>query len=165
MNIATAGVLSGNTSQVYAVKNPLTFIYNTTDLRDWYTNSSTYQDNTLWGDEDIKSPYDPCPKGWKIPADASSTFGDFATSTMTVSGSGTNVANGSKYIHMGWFPASGGRRLNSGIFYYVGSRGYCWSASQNDAYTKYLYYDMSGVVNPGTVSGRALGFPVRCIQE
>lgn len=170
VDITAAGVLNNNNSQVYAIKNPLSFVYNQNEPWDWYTNTGNHND-ALWnGDLSTKSNYDPCPKEWRIPTDASKTFGDFSNTTFLyyIHGSQTssgnyNVTNGRQYNQISWFPASGGRRSNSGGLAAVGSRGYCWSASQNDTFTKYLYFDMSGV-GPGN-SGRALGFPVRCVQE
>ena len=164
INITTSGVINVTTSMIYSVKNPLTFIYNTTTPYDWYATLAINQDNTLWGDGSIKSTYDPCPKGWRVPTDASKTYGDFSTVTMTLSGSGTNVANGRKYIHMGWFPAAGYRNFNSGVFGVVGSIGCCRSASISGTDARHLRFDMSDV-NPGYTNYRAWALSVRCVQE
>ena len=164
VNITTSGVLNENISLTYAIKNPLTIIYNNSGTYDWYTNNKSYQNPVLWGDGDIKSIYDPCPKGWEIPADASSTFGDFATTTMTASGSGTNAASGRTYSHTAWFPTGGYRHSISGTLYYVGSRGYYWSASISSIYAGAMSYNMSGVY-PCDYFDHARSFSVRCIQE
>ena len=162
--ITTDGVLSGNTSQIYTIKNPLAFVTTMTSPYDWYTDNSPYQDNTLWGDEENKSESDPCPKGWRAPTDASKTYGDFSTVTMTASGLGTNVANGRKYSNMAWFPAAGYRYSGSGVLGYVGDQGYYWSASVSGTDAKRLRFTMGGV-NPSSPYYRVCGFSVRCIQE
>ena len=164
VNITTAGVLSGNTSQVYAVKNPLTFIYNQTSPNDWYCISQSSQNHTLWGDNSTKSSFDPCPAGWQTPTDASITFGDFITTIFPLSGSGTNLTNGRIYNKTAWFPITGGRSYNGGALLFVGSYGYYWSTSASSAVSKSLLF---GVNNINTIytNPRASGFSVRCIQE
>ena len=162
MDINDSGILSGHTSQVYTVKNPLAFIYNATTPYDWYANSATYQNNNLWSS--IKSTYDPCPQGWQVPTDATVTFGDFSTTTMTVSGSGTNVANGRIYSHMAWFPMAGYRHTYSGALNIIGGAGYCWSNSISETKIKAMNFSLSGI-NPNYTNYRAYGFSVRCVQE
>lgn len=164
-NITTNGVLSGNnTAQTYAIKNPLAFVYNAANTLDWYTNNQNYLNDVLWGDKRKKSAYDPCPHEWKVPTDASLTFGDFSTTTMPISIPGTNVATGRTYKKMSWFPAAGYREHINGVLSHIGSTGFYWSASTSGTYARYLGYDMSSV-SPGSIYSRAYGFPIRCIQE
>ena len=164
VNITTNGVLNGNTSQVYVIKHPLSFVYNQNEPWDWYTDNETYQNDALWGEGVDKSESDPCPKGWRAPTDASKTYGDFSTVTMTASGLGTNVANGRKYSNMAWFPAAGYRYYFSGALRGVGSYGYYWLASVSDTYAKVLNFYLSGVF-PSLTFYRASGFSIRCVQE
>lgn len=67
---------------IYSIKNPLMFMYQTgfgniydggnhygNDLkkvRDWVSNDRASADNR-WGHADKKSPFDPCPEGWRVP--------------------------------------------------------------------------------------------------
>ena len=162
--ITTSGVLNGNTAQVYAIKNPLVFIYGGASLYDWYTDRETYQDNTLWGDGEEKSAYDPCPKGWRVLTDSEKTYGDFSTTTMTLSGSVNTVHTGRIYNDMAWFPATGYRTNGSLALRNVGGNGYCWSASVSGPHAKALDFNTSGV-GPGNVGYRTFGFPIRCVQE
>ncbi|HIW10814.1 MAG TPA: fibrobacter succinogenes major paralogous domain-containing protein [Candidatus Rikenella faecigallinarum] len=164
VDITTEDVLNENIAQVYAHKNPLTFIYNVDNLGDWYTNNFSFQDNMLWGDKDKKSVFDPCPAGWQVPTDSEKTFGDFSTTTMTLSGWGMNVSNGRTYSNTSWFPATGYRNRTSGTLYSVGSNGYYWSVSVSGTNAKYMYFSMSEVI-PTRTNGRGYGFSVRCIQE
>lgn len=170
VNIFESGVLNENTSQIYMIKHPLTVIYNSTSSKDWYTNSSTYQNNTLWGDEDIKRAYDPCPYGWRVPTDASRTFGDFSITTFLyyIQGNQTslgnsNVTNGRLYNQISWFPAAGYRNNHGGVLGNVGYNGCYWTASISSSYAKYLSFNMS--TSNSTAYSRASSFPVRCVQE
>jgi hypothetical protein len=59
----------------YAVKNPLIFMYPSvfrTDNKDYTLGNDWLSDepnvaSNRWGESDKKSPYDPCPEGWRIP--------------------------------------------------------------------------------------------------
>ena len=63
-----------------------------------------------------------------------------------------------------FFPASGYRNLSGGTLGYVGSIGYCWSASPGSDYNgRYLYFTSSRW-GWGNYS-RATGFPVRAVLE
>uniref|UniRef100_UPI0025CC0D67 DUF4906 domain-containing protein n=1 Tax=uncultured Rikenella sp. TaxID=368003 RepID=UPI0025CC0D67 len=66
---------SKNSTLAYSVKNPLTFIYNAQTPYDWYAKDADNQNNDLWGDGSVKSPYDPCPKGWRVAPNG--TWSDF----------------------------------------------------------------------------------------
>ncbi len=153
-----------NTTLAYAVKNPLSFVFNSISPNDWYVNSETYQNDALWGAGVNKSAYDPCPKRWRVPTDASLTYGDFSVNTMILSDLGINVATGRTYNSMAWFPSGGYRRSLYGTLGGVGGNGYYWSVSVNGTSAKYLNEGMSGV-NPSAISNRAAGFSVRCVQE
>ncbi len=148
----------------FAIKNPLTFIYNTATPYDWYATQTTNQDNTLWGEGTGKSTYDPCPHGWRVPTDASMTFGDFSTNIFSVSGSNYTVITGRVYLAIAWFSATGCLYFDSGALYNVGYGGYYWSATVSDAYAKGLYFGMGGVY-PSSASRRVYGFSIRCVQE
>ena len=67
---------------LYSVENPLRFLYQTgigtlynggnhygndlTKVRDWVSDDRASAENR-WGHADIKSPFDPCPEGWRVP--------------------------------------------------------------------------------------------------
>lgn len=164
----------------YAVKNPLTFIYNSsTEMGDWLTSTVGNQNNALWGDGGPKSAYDPCPEGWRVPK--TGTWNDIGNDNFQYYLNGTAINNGATgnyyqtngrlYIPAGmsvriaWYPAGGLREPGSGKLTHGGSRGYSWSCTPNgDIKSKYVDFGMEGVGPQGQVF-RAFGFPVRCIQE
>ncbi|WHF50560.1 T9SS type A sorting domain-containing protein [Chryseobacterium gotjawalense] len=67
---------------LYSVQNPLRFLYHSgigkiydggnhysndlTKVRDWVSDERAAADNR-WGHADKKSPFDPCPEGWRVP--------------------------------------------------------------------------------------------------
>ena len=165
VEITTSGVLGDdNTSLTYATKQPLTYIYNSASLGDWYTNNQTYINDVLWNEGNKKSAYDPCPKKWKMPADIFTTYGDFSDTTFPISGSSNTTYAGRTYQSIAWFPAAGYRNYVSGDLRYVGCYASYWSASVSGTDTKNLYFTMSGVY-PRHLYYRACGSSVRCVQE
>ncbi|MCC8062953.1 MAG: fimbrillin family protein [Rikenellaceae bacterium] len=176
---------SGANTLAYAVKNPLTFIYNAGSLGDWYTVSGT-QNNGLWGDEAPKSVYDPCPNGWRVAP--SGTWDDF-TRDVTTPSNGTfpyymngtinenakqyYATNGRYYVPSNgtvraWYPAPGFRDAGSygklGSLVNVGHSGYSWSSAVGDSDGVFLDFYTVGLI-PRNTANRAFGLQVRCIQE
>lgn len=180
--VAVATAISGANSLPYAVKNPLTFIYNGSAPYDWYTstNNNTAQNNNLWGDGAQKGVYDPCPEGWRVPKDG--TWSDF---TRTNSTTGTflywsqgvqseaaryYLTNGRYYVPASgavraWYPSPGHRGYGEGALWYVGYHGYNWSSAVNGGIHGLDLNFHSAHLNPSSADYRAHGFPVRCIQE
>ena len=166
IDVSTSGVIgSDNTSFTYAIKNPLGFIYSTSD---WYTNNTKYQNNNLWST--LKSAYDPCPKGWQVPQNG--IWSDFSTTTtllyiqgiQSTSGSYLYATNGRLYGGFAWYPLSGQRVSNLGTVSVIGSSGYSWSVTTTGTVAYALAYYLSDKV-VDNVGRRAFGFPVRCVQE
>ena len=135
------------------------------NLWDAHCSAAGASDNNV-----VKTVYDPCPVGWKVPAGRAFT-GFTATGGNTSTPAEFNVVGG---FDAGWkfkkdandavgqlFPASGYRGSTSGGLSSVGGSGDYWSAaaySRADAYTLSFY---SGDVTPLLGSGRANGFSVR----
>ena len=133
------------------------------------------RDGTLWnaGTEasPMKSDYDPCPEGWRVPvhaelAELAENHSDFISLTngqkgICFSGVYDYSENASKIF----LPASGYRSNNDGSLSSVGSYGRYWSASpdSNSAYN--LCFDYYGSVIPSSSRKRASGYSVRCLQE
>ena len=182
VNITTNGVLNGNNSQVYAIKNPLCFIYNTTTPYDWYTNSATYQNDALWDDGTDKSDFDPCPQGWRVAPNGTwddftrtddilqpmkGSFPYYINGNANEQGNLKSQTNGRLYnaissiqgILQVWYPATGNRNYSYGYLSVCGQSGYSRSQSHH-----VLDGGMT-LVKPAATYALAFGFPVRCIQE
>ena len=129
----------------------------------------------------VKTVYDPCPVGFKMPAN--NAFTGFTTtglnstsqSEMNVDGTSDWQTFQNNFGHNFWtnssktatinFPASGLRSYYGGSLIYVGNNGYYWSAVPFDAFNGcYLYFD-SGGVSPLVINSRAYGFAVRAVSE
>ncbi|MCK9159116.1 MAG: fibrobacter succinogenes major paralogous domain-containing protein, partial [Bacteroidaceae bacterium] len=146
-------ITSGPVSMAIAIANPTTFYeYGTSSVYDWNSSPNV----NLWGNPttsivNSKSPYDPCPVGWRVPVYKSGV-------------SPWNGLSGSWSSKVGYSPASGYRHCNNGEFYNVGSSGNCWAAAPNGNYGCYLYFYSSHVTS-SYKSSRAAGFGVRCCRE
>ena len=129
----------------------------------------------------VKTVYDPCPVGFKMPAN--NAFTGFTTtglnstsqSEMNVDGTDNWQTYQNNFGHNFWtsssktgtinFPASGLRSLNAGSLSSVGNDGYYWSAvPRNTNYGCYLDFD-SGNVDPLSINPRTSGFAVRAVSE
>ena len=164
-----------------AIQNPHVFFIQTGEPYNWFGKTSYYN---LWdsnctktGNSDnvvIKTVYDPCPVGYKMPNGriwtGFTTTGNYTEDKTQFNVVG-NFANGwyfkknSEDTTGVFFPASGYRSSASGVLRDVGSYGYCWcssSGSQNGAYSLGFY---SGSVSPQYGSTRAYGFSVRAALE
>ena len=179
-----------NMSITNGIQNPQNFY---TWGGSWYNNPpagySYYNlwsaDNTTTGWNDnavVKTVYDPCPVGFKMPA--SNAFTGFTSNGQSQSGAANINANGTAdswgkfsaaYGHNFYtngsknatifFPASGFRDFSDGSLNGVGSGGYCWSAVPGGAdYGCYPYFGW-GSVNPQDFSSRSFGFAARPVSE
>ncbi|MDD7257932.1 MAG: fimbrillin family protein, partial [Prevotellaceae bacterium] len=144
----------------------------------WYNGYNWYNlwsmDNTTTGSNDnavVKTVYDPCPAGFKMPA--SNAFTGFTTNGQNygpknVSGAWDNGWNFNNKISNPdatvYFPAAGYRNYNDGSLDYVGY-GYYWSAVPNTTNDGYYLYFIQWDVSPQDSRARSFGFSVRPVSE
>ena len=149
----------------------------------WPNNYSYYNlwsaDNTTTGYNDnpvVKTVYDPCPVGFKMPA--SNAFTGFTTDggnngTMNVDGTGNSLTYDNNSGHNFWtsssktatiyFPVSGYHGYNGRQ--YNNDRGYYWSAVPRDKIDGSLLYFRSTDVHPLNFNNRPSGYAVRPVSE
>ena len=145
-------------------------------------------DNTVTGSYDqgndnpvIKTVYDPCPVGFKMPA--SNAFTGFTTtgqnsstkSELNVDGAIDWQTYQNNFGHNFWtsssktatinFPASGVRFNNDGSLNYVGYTGSYWSAVPLNSSAACFLGFYSGIVYPLNSYTRTVGFAVRAVSE
>ena len=155
----------------------------------WYSTPPTgYSYYNLWSAENtttgfndnsvVKTVYDPCPVGFKMPA--SNAFTGFTANgqnggTMNVDGTSDWQTYQNNFGHNFWtnssktatinFPASGYRNDNGGSLDNVGNNGYYWSAvpisTSNGCHLGFY----SGNVDPLGSSSRTCGFSARPVSE
>jgi hypothetical protein len=130
------------------INNPMTLYYNGTD----YSGLTTIN-NSLWNDG-VKTVYDPCPKGWRVPASSNWNTGDFGA----FSNNGKNSPNQGNY-----YPVSGYRNYyNANNYQYVSSEAYYSTSTIDPPYNHILlFYSSTVIINPS--SPHAMGLPLRCI--
>ena len=155
----------------------------------WYSTPPTgYSYYNLWSAENmttgfndnsvVKTVYDPCPVGFKMPA--SNAFTGFTANgqnggTMNVDGTSDWQTYQNNFGHNFWtsssktatinFPASGYRYYNDGSLVSVGLNGFYWSAVPYNTYYGCDLSFYSGGVYPLGRSDRAYGFAARPVSE
>ena len=182
---------TGGRSLGYAIQHPENmFIYAQTGTYyyDW-CNATYYNlwsaDNTTTGFNDnavVKTVYDPCPVGFKMPASNAFTGftsnGQYQSGAANINANGTAdswdkfsaayghnfYTNGSKTATI-FFPASGFRSYSDGSLANVGSGGYYWSAVPSSSDYGCGLYFYWGYVNPQGYNYRSYGFAARPVSE
>ena len=182
---------TGGRSLGYAIQHPENmFIYAQTGTYyyDW-CNATYYNlwsaDNTTTGFNDnavVKTVYDPCPVGFKMPA--SNAFTGFTSNGQNQSGAANINANGTAdswdkfsaaYGHNFYtngsktatifFPASGFRSFGGGSLNFVGDVGYYWSAVPSHTYVGCDLSFLWSYVSPQGSYDRSSGFAARPVSE
>ena len=180
-----------NMSIINGIQNPQNFYINGDS---WYNNPPTgYSYYNLWSADNtttdyndnavIKTVYDPCPVGFKMPA--SNAFTGFTSNGLyqmtaaNINANGTADSPGTKYStnygHNFWtnssknatifFPASGYRDGNNGLLINDGYIGFYWSAvPYNKRYGLVLYFTWT-YVDPRSFYGDSFGLSARPVSE
>jgi uncharacterized protein (TIGR02145 family) len=119
-----------------------------------------------------------CPAGWHLPSDAEWKeleihLGMTQTEADGTGGRGTDQGNQLKSSSPAWVGTNtsgftalpGGSRGTYGSFFFEGSYGYWWSATESgsDAWIRYLYSSQSDVYR--YTYDKGFGFSVRCIRN
>lgn len=150
-----------------SIMNPTVF-YNVKTGNTWYGDIG--QVEYLWQDN-VKTIFDPCPYGWRIPPKgswSSFNYGNFST-WYNDRYSDYKINDTEKAIYR----LSGRKRYDTGISELLREEGFLWSSSSGSAKDAYhLYYkslptaasSSNGIIIPDQLSLQAYGFPVRCIK-
>ena len=138
-------------------------------------------DNTVGGFNDnsvIKTVYDPCPVGFKMPA--SNAFTGFTANgqnsgPMNVDGTSDGQTYRNNFGHNFWtnssktatinFPASGCRDVSDGSLSLVGDYGYYWSAGPHSRDNGFSLVFAFPSLYPATNNYRSYGFSARPVSE
>ena len=167
----TPELLAGPVSLVEgrSAANAGKFYYNSNSPYDWLNE----QNDQLWnsGTEDtpVKTEYDPCPTGWRVPtyAELSELKSNYSSWTSDSNGRKGYWLSGSESysstVPQVFFPGAGYRSSYDGTAYYQGHTGTYWS-SRPLSYGACYFNFMSLGGNATIYDGRAYGRSVRCVQ-
>lgn len=156
--------ISEKDALTYALQNPDFIRYFNIASHDWYS-SSPNSWNTRWTAKNaqaknIKSPFDPCPYGWRIPDMElnESAWQGLDNASVTQVGSGIDTS-------IGYFPYSGYLADGDGKLGSTGQSAYIWSANS------YLGVNASNLFVAGTTiqseygMNKADALSVRCVKD
>ena len=152
-----------------AESNTDKFYYNSESPYDWIKIRTDDIWNSGTESSPVKTKYDPCPEGWRVPTDSelrklSNNYSLFGAGQLNQKGryfSGDyTYLDGCPEV---FFPAAGYRSYRDGN---ADDRGYygCYWSSRPGYYANYLYF-LSSSVHMYNGGNRAMGNSVRCVQE
>lgn len=131
------------------------------------------QEGDLWNDGTegipVKTQYDPCPDGWRVPTYAElDALSDYYVYNSTNSAGQKGNKFYGRYRQQDdapsvFFPYAGYRNY-SGNAYDREGYGYYWSSRPYGTNAGYLYFNSSGYIGM-YYDSRAYGYSVRCVQE
>jgi hypothetical protein len=133
-----------------AIKNPSVYYYN---QQNWLY----IADSSLWGDNTVKTVYDPCPQGWRVASPNS-----FTGYTNGETSGGFNYGDNAKY------PNTGLRQFETEAgFFGVGDYIYVWTTRISPTiYSQALSWANHRVATASLTNiVNACGVPVRCVRE
>lgn len=125
--------------------------FESTNSHDWYSSTPGHW-NDRWGKvsgtDTKKSPFDPCPMGWKIPA----------------SKAWKCISEDANTQELGRSALSGYRSNGDGSIGDVGVAGYVWTANAKGDMAEALYYNILETHDKEAFN-RANALSVRCVKE
>ena len=132
------------------------------------------QDDKLWnsGTESnpVKTDYDPCPEGWRVPtyAELNELCQNYSSWTSEDGQNGYWFSGASSYtedVPQVFFPAAG-RRLFGGGTLQRGKEGFYWSSrTWRGGFGESYFISFTSSKVSMDFTGRAMGYSVRCVQE
>lgn len=165
--VGTAPIGSWNQLE-YSVRYPMLYLSN------WTGSTSKGSADILdgadsWGGEygQAKSPYDPCPAGWRVPSAKrfSTTATGYWLAAYTTSLSSTAANGNTGVFNSSYVYTATGRRQNDGTFISVGLYGYYWFATRYSATTAQISYLVPTTPSVLNTDSFFLGENIRCVKN
>lgn len=170
---------NAQTNLVTSISSPISFIYKS-NFYDWYSPVKTTAPtpdswNERWDRAENgcfhKSPFDPCPKGWRVPTykyneqgtaiDNTSPWQNLKIAEATIFDEKALI-----WSDFGVYPISGYRHGRDGLMIGVGTYAYTWSGTAHirNSESAYDLYNTKSTTQLGALA-RSFGFAVRCVKE
>lgn len=150
-----------------AIQSEKFILYYTTETHDWYSATANQWD-TRWGDlnngNTKKSPFDPCPRGWRLPSMIGNKSPWECLDTTTTGGSSSGWNFNEVGRELGYFPSGGYRSNGDGSLGDQDKAGYVWTASPNGKMAGVLFYNAS-TINIWDAYNRSNAMNVRCLKD
>lgn len=155
------------TSSLYRIiQNPTTLYDSNGSYNDWFVSAGVSKCDTLWNETKGKTPFDPCPEGWRIPAMKSdrSPWEGLKNITTQFSSLGVFPYAGFRYMTVGGCLKNSGWQTSLWIANIT--IGYNGSTIGN-AYIMGANYNTRGGVEirAKDISPRSYANSVRCVKE
>jgi hypothetical protein len=148
------------TNLANSIMYPNRFITSPNSPNDWYAKTGNPGLDRWNSDQNKKTAFDPCPKGWRVPATDSNNNSPW--NGLTVPEDENKWGNGWHFEEtpaLGYYPAAG-QRTAVGSATYDGSAGFYHTAKSNST----MRIDFTSI-NLTFGGGKAAGRSVRCVKE
>jgi hypothetical protein len=146
--------IPSSTNLENSIQNPLTLYSSNSGLFDWYTTTSGNGNNSLWASS--KTIYDPCPPGWKVPAESqwpTLTTDNFVWTTYGRKYTGTESF---------FIPAGGLRSATCTLT--IPGRGDEWTSTSSGSNAYDFSFDSSSLAF-ASINDRCTSRGLRCVQQ
>lgn len=138
---------------------------------DWYSINNLQYNNRWHSDRDAKSPFDPCPQGWRVPrwkgTPAKSPWANltFENCIYDITCSGYTWTTP---YNAGYYPFAGRRTIIGSINYNTGTSSMIWTATPSSGYYYACAFSLTINVQPidnAQHTERSWSHSVRCVKE
>ncbi len=167
---ASSNLTNAPASVIVAAANPDVFYRHNTFV-DWCNSSNNFLWNSGTDSTFIKSAFDPCPHGWRVPTKDEISGLASKVSTWTTSGTHGNNTGLSEINIVGtptlFFPAAGSLKYDGLAYGNRPNYGFYWVSSPHTDVGRSYAFSFSTIA-PAILTfndKRILGFAVRCIKE
>jgi len=147
------------TNLANSILYPHSFITSSSSPNDWYAKTNNAGLDRWNNDQNKKTAYDPCPKGWRVPVEGINNESPWNGISLPEEDNWGNgwLFNGT--TPLGYYPAAG-QRAATGTTTYAGSAGYYYTAKTNATFN----FDFTSI-NLSFGGGKAAARSVRCVKE
>lgn len=147
----------------YSIQHPTTFIRYNSGNSDWFYGERSFD---RWNT--VKTIYDPCPPGWKVPDGGPngiwSKSGIMSSYTFDTNLHGALFEAGNGVTEETWYPAAGRRDPDDGWIYGFNETVQCWSNTV-DNQSAYQFKISSSSIEDRGENRLACAYSVRCMKD